>query len=322
MVKNPAYSWLRIALSCLLFAFAAPSHALNIMLVNDDGCTAPGINVLADALQAAGHHIEMYAPASDQSGQGTRLTLVSAGCQKLNFQVGQLDINFAKTSAENRRCIAVATSGCKTPLPLPFIADGQRVSASPADSALIGLQMMSGASKPDLVISGINRGENVGATTNHSGTVSAAVTALNHGIPAIAVSLGIPAADERYPLAAKLVVDVVARLQTKANGGPLLPAGTGLNINYPGSDTPKGVLFTHIGTFSTIALEPRLQKDGSINLGILMDLKPQGLAPEKISDEGIALREGYVSISTIGSNWDATAAQNDDSRQRLGNLAP
>lgn len=322
MIRNSFYSHLRIAMSCLLLAFTVPSHALTIMLVNDDGCTAPGINALADALQAAGHRVEMYAPASDQSGQGTRLTLVSAGCQKLNFQVGQLDINYTKTSAENRRCIAVATNGCKAPLPLPFIADGQRVSASPADSAMIGLQMMSGANKPDLVISGINRGENVGATTNHSGTVSAAVTVLQQGIPAIAVSLGIPAADDRYPLVAKLVVNVIARLQATANGGALLPAGTGLNINYPGSGTPKGVLFTHIGSFSMIALQPRMQKDGSITLGIVADLKPQGLPPEKITEEGIALREGYVAISALGNNWGMNAAQESDGRQRLEGVAP
>ena len=322
MIKNSVYSRLRIATGCLLLAFAAPSHALKIMLVNDDGCTAPGINALADALQAAGHPIEMYAPASDQSGQGSRLTLVNGGCQKLNFQVGQLDINYTKTSAANRRCIAAATTGCKAPLPLPFIADGQRVSTSPADSALIGLQMMSGANKPDLVISGINRGENVGTMTNHSGTVSAAVAALQQGVPAIAISLAIPAADDRYPLAAKLVVDVVARLQTKANGGALLPAGTGLNINYPGNGAPKGVLFTNVGTFTTIALQPRLQKDGSITLGIVADLKAQGLSPEKITDEGIALREGYVAISTIDGNLNAGTAQSDDSRQRLNGIAP
>lgn len=67
-------------MAAALAAIASPTYALKILLVNDDGCTAPGINVLADVLEAKGHTVRMYAPASDQSGQdrGYRWSVVAA----------------------------------------------------------------------------------------------------------------------------------------------------------------------------------------------------------------------------------------------------
>ena len=50
---------------------AAHSHALNIMLVNDDGCNAPGLVTLAGVLEQRGHNVSVYAPAGEQSGQGS-----------------------------------------------------------------------------------------------------------------------------------------------------------------------------------------------------------------------------------------------------------
>jgi 5'-nucleotidase len=305
-----------------LAAAASPSHALKIMLVNDDGCNAPGINVLADALEAQGHTVGMYAPASDQSGQGSRQAVISGTCLTINFGIGQTDLSNVTTSAANRLCVTATTAGCKAPFPPPFTADAQTVSASPFESTLVGLQKMTGSDVPDLVISGINRGENVGAVTNNSGTVGAAVAAIRNGIPAIAVSLGVPYPDDRYAAAAQVVVHVIERLQQEANGGPLLPAQTGLNINYPGSGTPKGILYTNVGSFSTIGIGPRVQSDGSVKIGFTIDNTPQGTPVEQISDEGIALREGYISISTIDGDWNAVRAKREDAKLRLNGIKP
>lgn len=316
------YVLARCILATALTVAAMPSHALKILLSNDDGCNAPGINILADALQAAGHTVEIYAPASDQSGQGSRLAVPNNGCRAINFNTTRVDLEKVTTSKPNRHCVTTSIANCTAPFPPPFTASTQTVSASPVESTLVGLQILNGAQAPDLVISGINRGENVGAVINNSGTVNAAVAAIRNGVPGIAVSLGVPAQDNRYADVAKVIVRIVERLQKDANGGPLLPPQTGLNINYPGSGTPKGILFTNVGTFSTALLSPRLQADGSISFGAVIDMKPHGTPVEEIKDEGIALREGYISISTLDGDWNAASAQGDAIKTRLNGVTP
>ncbi|MFT3931592.1 MAG: 5'/3'-nucleotidase SurE [Spongiibacteraceae bacterium] len=301
-----------------LATVATPSHALKIMLVNDDGCNAPGINTLADALERAGHSVEIYAPASDQSGQGSRMAVPSATCHGISFNTSRVDLNKVTTSKPSRHCIATTIANCSAPFPPPFTANNQVVSASPFESTLVGLQVLNGAQTPDLVISGINRGENVGAVINNSGTVNAAVAAFRNGVPGIAVSLGVPAPDARYAEVAQLVVRIVDRLQKNANGGPLLPAQTGLNINYPGIGTPKGILFTKVGTFSTATISPHLQKDGTLTFSAVVDMKPHGTPVAEIEEEGVALREGYVSISTLDGDWGAAQS---DVKEQLATIA-
>ncbi len=304
----------RYAMATALAIAAMPSHALKILLTNDDGCNAPGINILADALEAAGHTIEIYAPASDQSGQGSRLVVPNSTCSAINFTASRVDSGKVTTGKPNRQCVATSIRDCTAPFPPPFTGNNQIISASPVESTQVGLQLMTGAQTPDLVISGINRGENVGATINHSGTVNAAVAAVRQGIPGIAVSLGIPAPDNRYADAAQVIVRIVDRLQKEANGKPLLPAQTGLNINYPGGGAPKGILFTKVGTFSTAVVSPRLQKDGSLAFSAAIDMKSHGTPVDEIEEEGIALREGYISISPLDGDWGA-ASGNDIKKQ-------
>lgn len=309
-------------MAAALAAIASPTYALKILLVNDDGCTAPGINVLADVLEAKGHTVRMYAPASDQSGQGSRVQVVSGSCLTINYGIGQTDLGNATTSAPNRLCVTAASSGCNAPFPPPIVADGQPVSASPFDCTLVGLQKMTGSDKPDLVVSGINRGENVGVTANNSATVSAAVAAIRNGVPAIAISLGFPNPTSLYEPAAQVVAKVIERLQQEAKGGPLLPPQTGLNINYPGAGSPKGILYTNVGTFSTITIGPRVQPDGSVKVDFKIDNTAQGTPVSQITDEGIALREGYIPISTIDGDWNGVRAQREDVKLRLNGIAP
>lgn len=310
----------RCVLATALTMVTMPSHALKILLSNDDGCNAPGINILADALQVAGHTVEIYAPASDQSGQGSRLAVPNTGCRAINFNTTRMDLEKVTTSKPNRHCVTTSIANCSAPFPPPFTAGSQTVSASPFESTLVGLQIMTGAQTPDLVITGINRGENVGATINNSGTVNAAVAAVRNGVPGIAVSLGVPAPDSRYAEVAQVIVRLVDRLKKEAHGGPLLPAQTGLNINYPGSGTPKGILLTKVGTFSTAAINPHLQADGSLTFSATIDMKPHGTPVAEIEEEGIALREGYISISTLDGDWNAPQLQSNEIKTRLSNL--
>jgi 5'/3'-nucleotidase SurE len=111
------------------------------------------------------------------------------------------------------------------------------VHGTPADSALVGLFRMRN-SPPDLVVSGTNSGQNLGASTISSGTVGAALTAANYGVSAIAVSAGM--SDEAsnmnraYALAADITRQVIAALEaSRPAGSSLLPDRTVININHP-----------------------------------------------------------------------------------------
>lgn len=197
--------YLRPLFWVLGLALAGPASALHVMLTNDDGYAAPGLTALGEALRAAGHRVTVVAPLTDQSGTSARIT----------------------------------TTPLKVSSPAPEV---YAVEGSPADSAWVGLTHVLKDARPDLVVSGANRGQNVGAIAHLSGTVGAATMASLNGVPAIAVSVGLdfaeagqgfPSTLAAYPEAARFITALVARLEATAEGGPLLPAGTFLNVNYP-----------------------------------------------------------------------------------------
>ncbi|WP_326013768.1 5'/3'-nucleotidase SurE [Streptomyces endophyticus] len=195
---------------------AEASRPLNILLTNDDGwrgaggANTPYIVALRDTLRAAGHHVVVAAPGTDQSGQGGR---VSNRGQKL--QVAEPEAN-----------VWTVTPG------------------SPSDSVYFGMDELFPNGKPDLVVSGINPGFNFGALVNHSGTVNAALTGVEFGVPALAMSLETqPDWPEGTRLAARpaasYVVDLIELLEVRArHDGRLMPRGVGLNINYPLAEGP------------------------------------------------------------------------------------
>ena len=220
-----------IALGILV---AAPAGALNIALTNDDGWDSPGIQTMKAALVAAGHTVSLAAPLDGQSGSSAAINAVS------NLVVVK------QRDDEGANEFSVATAGG---------AEG----AEPATSGLIAInisQQLTGV-PPDLLVSGTNAGANIGAATQISGTVGAAIAAIansfNGSVPAIAISTDEPcdesdppggdlpacvAANEaHYAEVAAFLVDLIAHLETKpgalAQEPKLLPAGVGLNINYP-----------------------------------------------------------------------------------------
>src|SRR5690606_27790856 len=241
-------------------------------------------------------------PPGGQSGRGSRRSLPKGSCSA-GFELRDSDLTGTPAIHEGSYCISatsVATESTCTAdsvMPVPFISLGQTVSASPADSAQIGLNQLTGAQRPDLVISGINAGDNVGLSTVYSGTVAAAVTALRNGIPAIATSLSVRSHD--YLPGATFVADLVELLEADAQDGRLLPEKMGLNINFPAGE-PKGVLFTDVGRDSTLGLAYQQLEDGSLIGGLDLKLAPEGIPAEEIKTEGVALREGDISITTLG----------------------
>ena len=137
----------------------AKTQDLNILVSNDDGYSAEGIDVLVQALRKLPHvNIAVSAPATNKSGTGTKTT------------PGELTATQQQTK-----------SG------YPATA----VEGFPADSVNYGLAHMVGA-KPDVVLTGINQGQNLGPVAALSGTVGAAKAGAAAGIPALASSAGRP----------------------------------------------------------------------------------------------------------------------------------
>ena len=181
---------------------------MNILLTNDDGIHAEGLWALEKALSGE-HRTTVVAPDVQRSAVGHSITLI----HPLRFD-------------------RIQTNG----------GWGYAVSGTPADCVKLGVLEILEA-RPDMVVSGINPGPNVGANLNYSGTVSAAKEAALMGIPAIAVSQN-PNPDNEYSVAAHFVGILITKIME--NG---LPSGTFLNVNVPACppDQIEGIRITRQG---------------------------------------------------------------------------
>ncbi len=248
-------------------AFAAPpAFALDVVLTNDDGFESSTTYALYQRLVAAGHRVLISASVADQSGRGGSVDFLRpvlplsapsrAGCAKAGAPgVGNLGLGAS----------FVDTANC------PSDANVFWVAGTPVASALHGIDVAAAAvfGKPaDLVISGPNFGNNTGLVNNASGTVNAALVALNRGIPAIAVSgpdstyrsfKDLKDGDKEYEIA-DVVVRLVAALDghpsRRAHDAPLLPAGLGLNVNLPpferGAGAALSFRLSRVGTAASV----------------------------------------------------------------------
>lgn len=290
---------LQVLLSCTLVVVhaAAPAdaggRALDILLTNDDGYQAPGIEAVHAALVAAGHRVTMVAPRENQSGASWR---ISTGALK-----------YAEEA------------------PGIWAVDG-----SPADAVAIGLRVILAGDAPDLVVSGANFGHNVGATANVSGTVGAALMAEYLGVPAVAVSVGMKL-DERdgtppfasttaaFPAAAAFTAELVDRLAAAASDGPLLPADAVLNVNYPvdPAGAPRGVRVARNGRLSAFTYDyvPTGQPH-EVRLAFTAD--PAAAADGDVDTRLFA--EGYVTISVVDGDLAVDDGLTQTLAQRLQSL--
>ena len=179
----------------------APAKPLAILVTNDDGVGAEGIDVLVEALRAVeGVEVTVVAPSGQQSGTGGSVTQ------------GPVETNEATTA-----------SGY----------EARAVDGFPADTIRVAFDEL--ALTPDLVVSGINEGQNLGPLVDVSGTVGAARAAARRGVPALAVSQGL-GDDLDYEVAAGLVVDWITEHADALRAGEV-PADVVNNLNVPTCDT-------------------------------------------------------------------------------------
>ena len=180
-----------------------------ILLTNDDGIRSPGLWAAAAALSEIGF-VTVTAPREQSSGMGRSLPNTSDGI----IQLEQVQVNGQEWSV-------------------------YAVGGSPAQSVLHGvLEVLK--FKPDLVVSGINYGENVASGITISGTIGAALEAASLGIPALAVSLE---ADSKYHLSYSndvdfsVAADFTARIARLLLGKELLPDVNVLKVDVPSDAT-------------------------------------------------------------------------------------
>src|ERR1700754_1945947 len=169
-----------------------------ILVVNDDGITAPGIKALMDAMSEIGR-IVVVAPDSPQSGMGHAITIGSPL---------RLDRDEVYDGIEAYRC-----------------------SGTPVDCVKVAVNKIFKGKKPDLCVSGINHGLNNSINILYSGTMSAAVEGAIESIPSIGFSLDDYTLKADFSHCLKFVKEIA--LQVLENG---LPTATLLNVNFPAGD--------------------------------------------------------------------------------------
>lgn len=228
---------------------------VRILVTNDDGISAPGLLALATAMTHFGT-VDIAAPALNQSASGHKKTLFThIPIEETTLANGMPALSVNGSPAD---CIAICAMGLR---PFP----------------------------PDLIVSGINCGENLSQDVTSSGTVTAALEGTIHGVPSVAFSLAKRDADhvDDYAEAARIAQIVIAQVLQRS-----LPPLTILNVNIP-SGTAKGIRMTRQGIrLYRHALE-RLE-----NVVRIVGDPPLGNVDELGTDLW-AIHRGYVSITPI-----------------------
>ncbi len=189
---------------------------LRVLVTNDDGVTAPGIDAITNALRAIpGTQVWVVAPATNQSGQGGRTT------PNVTYQAARTASGVSATA----------------------------VNGHPADAVTVALDRL--GLRPDLVVSGINAGQNLGPVVNLSGTVGAARAAVRAGRPALAVSQG-SGSHLDFPAGVRYALSWIAEHRAALAAHRIHPS-TVANLNVPscGTGTVRGV--RTLASDSTIA---------------------------------------------------------------------
>jgi 5'-nucleotidase len=233
-----------------------------ILLTNDDGIFAPGINAIrAELEQHEGLEIWAVAPDRERSASGHAITMY-----RPLFPV-KAEIPGAK-------------------------AECYSVTGTPADSAKLAIEELL-PRRPDLVISGINRGPNLGTDLFYSGTVAAALEGPILGIPAIACSLDSWTSQD-YSIASEFTASLVLKVLKEG-----VPPGTLLNVNVPDlrREQIKGVRVTKMGRrLYKDQWDKRIDPRGRTYYWLAGELME--LDNEQDSDV-TAVEAGYISLTPV-----------------------
>ncbi|NJO79142.1 MAG: 5'/3'-nucleotidase SurE [Cyanobacteria bacterium RM1_2_2] len=261
---------------------------MNLLISNDDGIFSLGIRTLANTLAAAGHQITVVCPDRERSATGHGLTLHKP------IRAEQVESVFHP---------AVQAWAC---------------SGTPSDCVKLALGALL-SDPPEMVLSGINHGSNLGTDVLYSGTVSAAMEGIIEGIPSVAFSLTSFSSQEFQPAAnfAKALLDQVADCP--------LPQDTLLNVNVPAVPEAEiaGVAITRQGIRRYIdqfekRVDPRgktyywlagevIEEVAELELESIEGLKLKLSQPDrewfqKIPTDVQAIRQNYITVTPLQYN--------------------
>jgi 5'-nucleotidase len=232
---------------------------MHILLTNDDGIGAPGLWAVAEELAKVGDLV-VAAPGEERSGAGTSISL--------------------------RKPIWVQEVA-------PQIDGVQAfsISGTPADSAIIAISCLF-PGKFDLVVSGINRGSNLGHDVYVSGTVGAAMQGYLHNIPSIAVSM-YAYVDINYGAAARMAALLAEKVGEGTLGGPLF-----LNVNAPNLP-PQEVAGVEITRISRKNYCDRIEKDYDASGEYYLITRNEELEDALPGTDLWAVENGRVSVTPL-----------------------
>jgi 5'-nucleotidase len=225
---------------------------LRVLVTNDDGYESLGIQALAAAIEEAGHEVQVVAPWDDQSGVGSSRSRMIG--RRIASKVGEN--GFVGIDGTPALAVTLARLGAFGP-------------------------------SPDIVVSGINHGHNIGPIF-HSGTVAAALTAASQGLSGLAVSID-SEAPSYFETAGIVAAEALTWLREQ-------PVGTVINVNVP--DVPvtelKGARWARLAPYerSRLVLESVPTGEQLISLRVL----PPPTEPD--TDEALLLA-GYITVTPI-----------------------
>lgn len=232
---------------------------MTILLTNDDGIAAPGLNALHHEISKY-FSVQVIAPESEQSAVGHAITIYNPLRVKKFFSEGSFF--------------------------------GYAVNGTPADCVKIALKSIL-KEPPELVISGINLGANTGTNVIYSGTVSAATEAAILNIPSFAISLA-TRIDPDFSFAAEFAMKISKLILE--NG---LPEGTSLNVNIPAvpKDKIAGARIAKQGKSRVVEkFDKRTDPSGNSYYWMAGEMTTEAKDPD--SDDGM-IRENIISITPI-----------------------
>lgn len=287
---------------------AAGLHGMKILLTNDDSIQASkpnnsdglGLYELRRSLCAAGAQVVTIAPWAVQSGRGTAVT--NSGVMRSG--------TVAPPAGHEGDC----QGGAPSPVVGLCLGDGPcgpaSESATPSDTVRFalrgGLRDIVGWDRPDLVVSGINSGHNVANSVNDSGTVAAALTAIEAELPAVAFSTTSNAErifDVRnYRATAEWGARFIAGLRSKNLLGQHAFA---LNVNYPdvtSGKAPQKAVWTSVGTGMLAWHGYEKQADGSYKVGLSV-CRDRPECTESRADADVPTVKGLsISVTPLGED--------------------
>ena len=247
----------------LSFSYDVSSQDYRILVTNDDGIDSPLLHNLVANL-ASLSEVEIVVAAPDQNQSGSSQSSIGGP-----LVVEKVSLNGA--------------------------SEAYSISGRPADAVRFAVVQLQHQNKFDLVISGINRGANVGNVSHLSGTVGAAMEGVYHGLPAIAVSQEVAGVDT--DTSARFILQLVERYRSFG-----APKGVVMAVNIPSGDL-KGIAVRSMGDsyLKTESYSPNGDSEG----GSYFEPERTRVQSTNDSTDTYAYQHGFITVTPLDFDWTA-----------------